>query len=77
MNFKMLTLLAACCLTAIPAMAQTMKEMGAHRMKIHGRMVMVHQMKMADGTIVFAMSQSDLQRLLSLRSKEFSDSFAH
>jgi hypothetical protein len=36
---------------------------------------MVHEMKMDDGSVVFAMSRSDLQKLLNLRSREFSDSF--
>jgi len=39
-------------------------------MKAHGKTVKVHAMTMADGTIMYAMSRHDLERLLDQKIKD-------
>jgi hypothetical protein len=68
-------LLLGTALVSGQAQAANMTAESMHRVKTHGKTVMVHEMKMDDGSVVFAMSRSDLQKLLNLRSREFSDSF--
>jgi hypothetical protein len=48
-----------------------------HMIKAHGRMIMVHAMKMDDGSVIYGMSQRDLERLLNMRTRQFSESFGH
>jgi 2-polyprenyl-6-methoxyphenol hydroxylase-like FAD-dependent oxidoreductase len=68
MKMKFIAPLILGALLAGPATAAEMM----HKFKAHGRMIEVHQMDMGNGTMMYAMSRSDLERLLNQRIREFS-----
>ena len=55
--------------------ADQMKSEEVHTMTIKGVQTEVHVMRMANGKVLYGFGRSDLDRLLDLRSKQFSDSF--
>ena len=59
--------------TARTAVAATVMKNDMHMFKARGHMIEVHQMQMDDGSMVYAMSKADLERLLNQRIKEFSN----
>lgn len=59
-------------LFAAPALAASVTSNSMHRMKLGKRMLSVHEMKMDDGSVVYGMSKSDLERLLDQRIRDFS-----
>jgi hypothetical protein len=72
MKTKLLALILGAAFLAGPALAATVMSNDAHMFKARGRMVEVHQMKMDDGTMVYAMSKSDLERVLNQKIRDFS-----
>ncbi len=74
MKTKMIAFALVASVLAFPAAAA---EMAMRQFKSHGHMISVHQMKMDDGTMMYAMSANDVSRLLATRTKMFTESFGH
>ena len=71
MKMKFAALALAAGMFAAPAFAASLTSDEMHHMKLRGKMVDVHVMKMDDGSYVLGMSRADLERVLGRRVDEF------
>ena len=70
MKVKLVALLLGSALMVGPAMAASVMKTEQHMYKIHGKKVMVHEMTMDDGTVVYGLSKADFLRMDARRMLE-------
>jgi hypothetical protein len=71
MKMKIAALALAAGMFAVPAFAASVASDQMQRVKLRGKMVDVHVMKMDDGSYVLGMTRADLERVLGRRVDEF------
>jgi len=55
---------------ATPSFAAKATNMGDHQMTFHGKTIMVHVMKMANGQMMYALSKDDLETVFDQKIKD-------